>query len=122
MSGLWRRTLGDNVSGGQFRQVVPVVEVEQVRGLYGWRVNALLDAATEAAERAPGEASVETVRSSLREFLTRVYFDLRNLGKTSRMLRTAVERLSRCGGCGSDRVSPGPGRRLGSVSRPIATR
>ncbi|WP_066927017.1 PatA/PatG family cyanobactin maturation protease [Streptomyces sp. NBRC 110611] len=69
-------------------QVVPVVEVEQVRGLYGWRVNALLDAATQAASLAAGKgagkAQQAEVQRSLREFLTRVYYDLRNLGSTSR--------------------------------------
>jgi hypothetical protein len=71
-------------------QVVPVVEVEQVRGLYGWQVNTLLAAAAEAVEAAvEGGEGVEgdqadRVRGSLREFLTRVYYDLRNLGVTSR--------------------------------------
>ncbi|MEV4239034.1 PatA/PatG family cyanobactin maturation protease [Nocardia sp. NPDC050408] len=65
-------------------QVVPVVSVEQVRGLYGWRVNALIDAALTAANNASGEAQEDAVRGSLREFLTRVYYDLRNLGSTSR--------------------------------------
>jgi cyanobactin maturation PatA/PatG family protease len=63
-------------------QTVPVVEVEQIRGLYGWRVNSLIDAATQAAG---GSSSKDAdLRRSLREFLTRVYYDLRNLGGTSR--------------------------------------
>jgi cyanobactin maturation PatA/PatG family protease len=66
-----------------------VVEVEQVRGLYGWQVNTLLAAATEAVEAVAGEGEgegdrVDRVRGSLREFLTRVYYDLRNLGAMSR--------------------------------------
>jgi hypothetical protein len=64
-------------------QVVPVVEVEQVRGLYGWQINALLGAATLAAQAVRAEATAEDVSESLREFLTRVYYDLRNLGVTS---------------------------------------
>jgi cyanobactin maturation PatA/PatG family protease len=69
-------------------QVVPVVEAEQVRGLYGWQVNTLLAAAAEGA----GEGQAEQVPASLREFLTRVYYDLRNLGVTSadRALNFAV--------------------------------
>jgi cyanobactin maturation PatA/PatG family protease len=62
-------------------QVVPVVEVEQVRGLYGWRVNSLIEAAVAAAGQVGGEGELG---GSLREFLTRVYYDLRNLGATSR--------------------------------------
>lgn len=65
-------------------QVVPVVEVEQIRGLYGWQINALLGAATDAAQAVRAEATAQEVGDSLREFLTRVYYDLRNLGATSR--------------------------------------
>ena len=65
-------------------QSVPVVEVEQRRGLYGWEVNRLTAEAIEAAEALPGEQDRATVGGSLREFLTRVYYDLRNLGATSR--------------------------------------
>ncbi|GDY31805.1 PatA/PatG family cyanobactin maturation protease [Gandjariella thermophila] len=68
-------------------QVVPVVEVEQRRGLYGWEVNRLTAAAVAAVEAAttrPGEVDGAAVGTVLREFLTRVYYDLRNLGATSR--------------------------------------
>jgi hypothetical protein len=70
-------------------QVVPVVELEQVRGLYGWEVNRLVDAAVGAAEdaaqaRGGGSADVETITENLREFLTKIYYDLRNLGTMSR--------------------------------------
>ena len=65
-------------------QLVPVVEVDQIRGLYGWQINALLGAATAAARAVRADVSEEGVSSSLREFLTRVYYDLRNLGATSR--------------------------------------
>jgi len=74
-------------------QVVPVVEVEQLRGLYGWQVNTLLTAAAEAvAAEGAAEEQAPQVRSALREFLTRVYYDLRNLGATSadRALNFAV--------------------------------
>jgi cyanobactin maturation PatA/PatG family protease len=65
-------------------QIVPVVEVEQIRGLYGWQINLLLGAATEAAHAVNADVSDADVGDSLREFLTRVYYDLRNLGATSR--------------------------------------
>ena len=65
-------------------QVLPVIEMEQARGLYGWRINTLIGAATEAARELAEPPSEESLRGSLREFLTRVYYDLRNLGSTSR--------------------------------------
>jgi cyanobactin maturation PatA/PatG family protease len=65
-------------------QSVPVVEVEQIRGLYGWQINTLIAAALEAAAAQAGDLSSDAVSASLREFLTRVYYDLRNLGNTSR--------------------------------------
>ncbi len=60
--------------GGSIRllsgQVVPVI-IPEVRGMYSWSVNALLEAvATEGAE------------SQLRDYLNRIYYDYRNLGIT----------------------------------------
>ncbi|MGV9879641.1 PatA/PatG family cyanobactin maturation protease [Streptomyces sp. NPDC003006] len=65
-------------------QTVPVVEVEHPRGLCGWEVNRLAEAAIQSAAAQSATADTATIRTSLREFLTRVYFDLRNLGATSR--------------------------------------
>jgi cyanobactin maturation PatA/PatG family protease len=64
-------------------QTVPVVEVGQNRGIYGWEVNTLITTAIQAARARASEQSEEGLRRSLREFLTRVYYDLRNLGTTS---------------------------------------
>ncbi|MEV5573893.1 PatA/PatG family cyanobactin maturation protease [Spirillospora sp. NPDC052269] len=64
-------------------QIVPVAETDQIRGLFGWRINTLIDAATQAAARESGDRSNDELSESLREFLTRVYYDLRNLGATS---------------------------------------
>ena len=64
-------------------QLVPVIDCEQLRGLYGWQVNKLVGAAVAAAHDAPGSADDELVATNLREFLTKVYYDLRNLGVTS---------------------------------------
>lgn len=74
-------------------QVVPVLEVGNVRGLYGWRVNDLVAAAVEAVQKHGGNGADESViRRSLEGFLNRVYYDLRNLGVTShdRALNFAV--------------------------------
>lgn len=71
-------------------QTVPVVEVEQERGLSGWELNVLIALALQTWDELPPPAPDETRRTrpeverALREFLTRVYYDLRNLGNTSR--------------------------------------
>ncbi|MFD2468982.1 cyanobactin maturation protease PatG family protein [Amycolatopsis silviterrae] len=73
-------------------QVVPVVELEQTEGLVGWDVKQLAAAAVEAGpddevglrqEQAPAGPKPEDVREALRDFLNRIYFELRNLGKAS---------------------------------------
>ena len=67
-------------------QVVPVV-VPQLRGLFAWNVNVLVNAAIEAAglseDNEDDAERIDILRSSLRDFLSRLYFDLRNLGQTS---------------------------------------
>ena len=62
---------------------MPVIEPVSPRGIYGWRVNTLVDSALEAVRRGQAEADDEQMRRSLRSFLNRVYYDLRNLGQTS---------------------------------------
>ncbi|MEA2623658.1 MAG: hypothetical protein QOH61_2568 [Chloroflexota bacterium] len=70
------------------RQVVPLIDVEEIRGIHGWPVTALGHAALlpagvvpasvddrAAGDGGPGEA--------LRELLARIYYDMRNLGLTS---------------------------------------
>jgi cyanobactin maturation PatA/PatG family protease len=66
-------------------QVVPVIEPKATRGLYGWKVNSLVDAALNVIwSNVPQQEGVDArVRKSLRGFLHRVYYDLRNLGATS---------------------------------------
>jgi cyanobactin maturation PatA/PatG family protease len=66
-------------------QVLPVL-VPNLRGMFGWNVNALADAAVEQVRKthAPEglDEAVQSTRDSLRNFLDRIYFDLRNLGQT----------------------------------------
>jgi cyanobactin maturation PatA/PatG family protease len=73
-------------------QLVPVIECRHTRGLYGWQVNRLVSAAVAAAREGPGTVADAVVAANLREFFTRVYYDLRNLGITSadRALNFAV--------------------------------
>jgi cyanobactin maturation PatA/PatG family protease len=64
-------------------QVVPVVEINNTRGLYGWKVNSLVDAAIASVQAEAGDAQEDAIRRTLSSFLNRIYYDLRNLGTTS---------------------------------------
>ncbi|NER34301.1 MAG: PatA/PatG family cyanobactin maturation protease [Oscillatoria sp. SIO1A7] len=64
-------------------QVVPVIEPQSTRGVYGWKVNSLVNAAFESVQETEGEADQDAMRRTLGSFLNRVYYDLRNLGTTS---------------------------------------
>ena len=67
-------------------EVVPVATIHNVRGMYGWKVNALVEAALAAVLEAEGveEAEETAVRQGLTAFLNRVYHDLHNVGQMSR--------------------------------------
>jgi subtilisin family serine protease len=65
-------------------QNVPVLQLENPRGSYGWKTNALVEQAAQAVgSRAGATADTGTIASNLRSFLDRVYYDLRNLGVLS---------------------------------------
>ena len=64
-------------------QVVPVIEPQSPRGIYGWRVNTLVSAALEAVGAELEGADEGQMRRTLSSFLNRIYYDLRNLGQTS---------------------------------------
>lgn len=59
-------------------EVVPVI-VPEVRGLYSWSVEALLNAVLEPSTP---EENREDLRNRIREVLDRIYYDYRNLGIT----------------------------------------
>lgn len=63
-------------------EVVPVLKVRHSRGMYGWNVPSLVEAAI--ATIATPEVDATLLREGLTAFLNRVYHDLRNLGQTSR--------------------------------------
>lgn len=65
-------------------EVVPVVTVPNIRGMYGWKVNTLVNAAMAAISRQVNPDQEPLVRQALTAFLNRVYNDLRNVGQTSR--------------------------------------
>lgn len=63
-------------------EIVPVVTVYDIRGMYGWTVNALINSALASiANLEPEQEPI--VRENIEAFLNRVYYDLHNLGQTS---------------------------------------
>ncbi|MFG6105624.1 PatA/PatG family cyanobactin maturation protease [Leptothoe sp. EHU-05/26/07-4] len=85
-----RISIPGNLSGRSVRlfsgQVVPVIEMKNVRGMYGWRINQLIQAAIDQAlgtADEDDEVDEEKLRESLKFFLNRIYYDFRNLGDTS---------------------------------------
>ena len=63
-------------------QVVPVITLTNTRGMYGWKVNSLVDMAMQTViTEATAPAEEMAMRKALSSFLNRVYFDLRNLGQ-----------------------------------------
>lgn len=64
-------------------EVVPVITLINTRGIYGWKVNSLVDAALQSVS-SQATADETQLRKSLISFLQRVYYDLSNLGQTSK--------------------------------------
>jgi cyanobactin maturation PatA/PatG family protease len=67
-------------------QWVPVVEIDAPRGLYGWQVNRLIAEAIAALDIKPkteAAAVSAELTATLRTFIDRVYFEVRNLGRLS---------------------------------------
>ena len=90
-------------------QVVPVIEPDSPRGIYGWQVNTLVDAAIRAVETEQAEAEEGQIRRTLSSFLNRIYYDLRNLGQTSqdRALNFAATNAFQAAQSFSEAVSAG---------------
>ena len=65
-------------------QIIPVIKVNSPRGMYGWKVNTLIDSAMQTVSAEYEEAEVSLMRRSLSSFLNRVYYDLLNLGQIAR--------------------------------------
>ena len=65
-------------------QVVPVLALPNIRGMYGWQVNALVEAAVATVSPDASEPDNVAMRRSLKSFLHRIYYDLRNLGHLDR--------------------------------------
>ncbi|BAZ31345.1 peptidase S8/S53 [Cylindrospermum sp. NIES-4074] len=65
-------------------QVVPVLALPNIRGMYGWQVNSLVEAAVNTVSPEASVPDSVAMRRSLKSFLHRIYFDLRNLGQLDR--------------------------------------
>jgi cyanobactin maturation PatA/PatG family protease len=65
-------------------QVVPLLALPNIRGLYGWQVNALVEAAVTTVSPEASVPDLVSMRRSLKSFLHRIYYDLRNLGQLDR--------------------------------------
>ncbi|RPH91761.1 MAG: TIGR03032 family protein [Chroococcales cyanobacterium metabat2.561] len=65
-------------------QIVPVIKVNSPRGMYGWKVNTLIESAIETVSAEHEIADEARMRRSLTSFLNRIYYDLRNLGQIAR--------------------------------------
>jgi hypothetical protein len=65
-------------------QEVPVITINNIRGMYGWKINGLVDAVLQTLSDELVDIEEIRMRRSLNSFLKRVYFDLQNLGKTSK--------------------------------------
>jgi cyanobactin maturation PatA/PatG family protease len=63
-------------------QIVPVVMVRP-RGLYTWSEKALVDLVVQGVQRTDDALSEDILRQSIRNFLDKIYYQLRNLGQTS---------------------------------------
>lgn len=81
-----RVSIGGVLTGESVRlysgQVIPVLE-PQVRGFYSWNTNILLEAALQATRCDLESEQGKSVADGVRQFLNRLYYDLRNLGQTS---------------------------------------
>lgn len=83
-----RASIPGRLSGRSVRlfsgQVVPVLELDVTRGMYGWRSRWLVDTAIQQVKDATGaDVDEDVVAASLDGFLNRVYYDMRNLGVLS---------------------------------------
>ncbi len=63
---------------------IPIVAVSDLRGIYGWKINALVGDAVNRIYGARKSRASRLLQDALTDFLNRIYFDLHNLGQKSR--------------------------------------
>ncbi len=62
-------------------QLVPVV-VAQPRGMYSWNETVLVDGVIAAVQEARPDVNVSVIGQLIRQFLDKIYYELRNLGQS----------------------------------------
>lgn len=65
-------------------EVVPVLTLTNIRGMYGWKVNGLVDEALQILSSEIASSDEIAMRKALSSFLNRVYYDLNNLGQMAK--------------------------------------
>lgn len=66
-------------------QVVPVITLTNTSGMYGWKVNSLVDMAMQTViTEGTAPAQEIAMRKALSSFLNRVYYDLQNVGQLAK--------------------------------------
>jgi cyanobactin maturation PatA/PatG family protease len=94
-------------------QTLPIVELENTRGIYGWHVNDLVKAALAKIREVLGRELTDSeqvqVDQSLTNFLNRIYYDFRNLGVTppDRALNFAVTNVVQSALAFADAIAEG---------------
>jgi cyanobactin maturation PatA/PatG family protease len=68
----------------QSKARLPILAVKDLRGIYGWKINALVTDAVSSIYGAERSRASLALHNALTDFLNRVYFDLHNLGQMSR--------------------------------------
>jgi cyanobactin maturation PatA/PatG family protease len=63
---------------------LPIIAVTDLRGIYGWKINALVSDAVHKVYDAESTPAGASLHHALTDFLNRVYFELHNLGQMSR--------------------------------------
>ncbi len=65
-------------------QEVPVITLINIRGMYGWKVNNLVEAALQSVAPQAPQVDEIAMRKALTSFVNKVYFEFQNLGQTSK--------------------------------------
>jgi cyanobactin maturation PatA/PatG family protease len=65
-------------------QEIPVITLINTRGMYGWTINNLVEAALQSVAPQAPQADEIAVRKALTSFVNKVYFEFQNLGQTSK--------------------------------------
>ncbi|CBN56379.1 MULTISPECIES: PatA/PatG family cyanobactin maturation protease [Kamptonema] len=65
-------------------QEIPVITLINIRGMYGWKINNLVEAALQSVASQAPQVDEIAMRKALTSFVNKVYFEFQNLGQTSK--------------------------------------